>query len=141
MGKPSSIIVVILLFLLLVGIRFYESVLFYDPLLVFFKTSQTAEVLPVINQFKLVAYTALRFSLNTGISLLILWVFFQDKGIIRISSILYLILFLVLMVSFVILLNTSAAGEHMLLFYVRRFLIQPLFLLVLVPAFYFQRKK
>jgi exosortase F-associated protein len=26
------------------------------------------------------------------------------------------------------------------LFYVRRFLIQPLFLLVLIPAFYFQKK-
>jgi exosortase F-associated protein len=27
------------------------------------------------------------------------------------------------------------------LFYVRRFLIQPLFLLILLPAFYFNRRK
>jgi len=141
MRKLSTIIIVFLLFLLLIAIRFYESVLFYDPLLVFFKTSHTTEILPVLNQFKLVIHTALRFLLNTGISLLVLWVLFKDNGIIRISTILYLILFSVLIILFVILLNTSVAGEHMLLFYVRRFLIQPLFLLVLIPAFCFQRKK
>jgi exosortase F-associated protein len=31
-------------------------------------------------------------------------------------------------------------GGHLALFYVRRFLIQPIFLLLLIPAFYFQKK-
>ena len=45
-----------------------------------------------------------------------------------------------LMIAFVLLLNTSADGDHMALFYVRRFLIQPLFLLLLLPAFYFHKR-
>jgi exosortase F-associated protein len=44
------------------------------------------------------------------------------------------------MIVFVFLLESSAAGEHMALFYVRRFLIQPLFLLLLLPAFYFHKR-
>lgn len=141
MRKPIKIVSTLFLFSLLVAIRFYESVLFYDPLLLFFKTSHSTEALPKLELVKLVLHTTFRFLLNTGISLLILWVLFRDKGIIRVSAILYLLLFSILMILFVILLDTSAAGEHMILFYVRRFLIQPLFLLILIPAFYFQRKK
>ncbi|MFC7356653.1 exosortase F system-associated protein [Jejudonia soesokkakensis] len=129
------------LFLLLIVIRMYEEVLFYDPLIDFFKSEYATKALPAFDLLKLLGFTVLRFLLNTLISLLIIWVLFQKKEIIKLSGVLYLVLFVVLMLAFYVSLQISEAGNYMLLFYIRRFLIQPLFLLILVPAFYFQLKK
>jgi len=48
-------------------------------------------------------------------------------------------LFLLLIIAFVTIIGIYDAQWSMLLFYVRRFLIQPILLLVLVPAFYYQK--
>jgi len=141
MHKLTRLIVVLLLFMVLVVIRLYEEVLFYDPLVLFFKTTHTTASLPEMNLVKLVGNTTLRFLINTGISLLILRLLFKERSIVTLSVLLYGIAFIILCIMFIVLLFTSEAGSHMFLFYVRRFLIQPLFLLILIPAFYFQRKK
>jgi exosortase F-associated protein len=50
-------------------------------------------------------------------------------------------LFVILITAFFCILYFFKNQENLLLFYVRRFLIQPLFLIVFVPAFYFQKLK
>jgi exosortase F-associated protein len=142
---------VIGLFGVLVAIRAYEDTLFYDPLIPFFKLDHSTQSLPEMEHFRLVANIALRFWMNTLISLGILWLLFRKKEIIKMSVILFSIVFVVLLLAFVILLSSSptasgasenqlASGGHLALFYVRRFLIQPVFLLLLIPAFYFQKR-
>ena len=127
---------------LLVLIRAFENTLFYDPLLEFFKADYKILPLPIMDLFALQASIAFRFFLNTLISFGILWLVFRDSEIIKLSVILYVILFAVFFIAFSFIVYTSeGSGDHMILFYVRRFLIQPLFLLILIPAFYFQKYK
>lgn len=141
MSKALKILLVFFLFGGLVCIRMFENTLFYDPLLAFFKTDHSTQGLPELDTFRLLANVAFRFVLNTVISLLILWIVFKKIGVIKISALLYAISFFVLLLLFWYLLGVSEAGNTMLLFYVRRFLIQPIFLLILLPAFYFQKEK
>lgn len=142
MNSFYKIVAIGILACLLVLIRAFENMLFYDPLLEFFKADYKTLSLPVMNIFDLQASVALRFFLNTVISFAILWLVFLDKEIIKLSVILYVILFAVFFTAFSFIVYTSEGTvDHMVLFYVRRFLIQPLFLLVLIPAFYFHKYK
>lgn len=127
---------------LLVLIRAYEDTMFYDPLLEFFKMDYKSQPLPEMDTFALQTGIVLRFLLNTLISFAILWLVFKDKDIIKLSAILYCLLFVVLFLAFSFIIFTSEGSNgHLILFYIRRFLIQPLFLLILLPAFYFQKFK
>lgn len=139
MNRGIRILIVLLLFGCLILIRAFAADLFYDPLITFFKTTHSVEALPDLNSWKLLGYISLRFFLNTLISLAVLWVLFGQRDILKISSIIYLAIFTVLIVAFSLLIQSDAEGGHMALFYVRRFLIQPIFLLLLIPAFYFQK--
>ncbi len=122
-------------------IRHFEDSLFYDPLIYFFKSDYSTQSIPSINSFKLLANIVFRYGLNTILSIGILGLLFNDKGIVKLASFLYVVLFVVLIIGFSFLLFYSENSNYFSLFYVRRFLIQPLFLLILIPAFYFHRKK
>lgn len=140
MNRPLKIIIAVSLSGLLVIVRAFEGELFYDPLIRFFKVDHSTEMLPHFDMLKLVMNVALRFFINTAISLLILWFLFTKKEIIKVSALLYLAVFVVLLIAFSVLILSKEMGGHLALFYVRRFLIQPIFLLLLIPAFYFQKK-
>jgi exosortase F-associated protein len=140
MNRSLKIVMVVLLIGLLIVVRFYENDLFYDPLIQFFKVDHSTHMLPEFDMWNLLINVAIRFFINMAISLLILWFLFMKKEIIKISSLLYLAVFVVLLIAFIFLIFSKEMGGHLALFYVRRFLIQPLFLLLLIPAFYFQKK-
>ena len=142
MKRPLKIFGIIVFASLLVLIRFFEDTLFYDPLLEFFKMDYKTLPLPKMDIYPLLTSVVFRFLMNTILSLVILWFVFRDKEIIKFSVILYSFLFILLFTAFIFIVFTSeGTGSHMVLFYVRRFLMQPLFLLLLLPAFYFQKYK
>jgi exosortase F-associated protein len=142
MKRPLKILGIIVFASLLVLIRFFEDTLFYDPLLEFFKMDYKTLPLPKMDIYPLLTSVVFRFLMNTILSLAILWFVFRDKEIIKFSVILYSFLFILLFTAFIFIVFTSeGTSSHMVLFYVRRFLIQPLFLLLLLPAFYFQKYK
>jgi len=128
------------LILLLVLIRAFEETLFYDPFLEYFKSEYSQMVFPKINIFKLFFSLGMRFYLNSMISLFLLYVLFKDKEIIKITAFLYMVLGSVLMISFIFTLNFFGEENKMTLFYIRRFLIQPIFILLFIPAFYYQKQ-
>lgn len=138
MQMALKIFVGVLILFLMIAIRIFEGTLFYDPLLLFFKTNHTLLSLPEMHVPKLLAYMMLRFLMNTLLSLILLWVVFKKRAVIKLSIVLYAILFTSLLILFITLLYVNTEAPHRILFYVRRFLIQPIFLLVLLPAFYFQ---
>lgn len=139
MSRGLKIILIFIGLLLLVLVRLYAEILFYDPLLKFFKIHHTTQPLPDFETGKLLLNIILRYLMNGAISIGILWVVFQKKEVVKFSVLLYGLVLVLLTAAFLILLNTSEAGHHLALFYVRRFLIHPLLLLLLVPAFYLQR--
>jgi len=125
---------------LLICIRLFEDQLFYDPFLAYFKSEYTHAKLPQFNVFKLFFSLGIRFYLNSVISLFLLHVIFKDTKIVKFSMLLYMVLGSVLMISFIFVLTFFGEENKMTLFYLRRFLIQPIFIMLFIPAFYYQKQ-
>lgn len=128
-----------LLVILLVLIRYFESWLFYDPLLEFYHSEYLQDRTPHFDTVELLLNVFYRFFLNSVISLAIIYVAFLDKSILKFSILLYLILFLVGFPVLMFLILTIENHNFLALFYVRRFLIHPVFVIILLPAFYYYR--
>jgi exosortase F-associated protein len=126
---------------LLALIRFYEKSLFYDPLIDFYQAEYLHGVTPQFETGKILLHLFFRFWVNSALSLLILYVAFLDKNILKFSFYLYLILFIISFFVFSFLIFYIEEQHFMALFYVRRFLIHPLFVIILLPAFYYYRLK
>jgi exosortase F-associated protein len=139
----SKIRLVQFLFLvgLLVLIRAFEDQLFYDPFLDYFKNDFANLPLPVFNPFQLFFGLLFRYALNTFISLGIIYVLFKDVQMVKFALVLYYFFFMILIITFFFIIYYVNGHNNFALFYVRRFLIQPIFVLLFVPAFYYQKQK
>lgn len=141
MGKYTKYIWIGLLFCILALVRFFENELFYDPYLVFFQNDYLYLDSPRREVAKLVASTTLRYVINTIISLGILYLFFKDKSVVKFSVIVYAISYVILIALFLYFVLNPKQEDYYVFFNIRRFLIQPLILLLLLPAYYYQRLK
>jgi len=141
MPKLTRYILIVLLFLVLVAIRAFENNLFYDPYLRFFENDYLYIDNPRREISKLVFFTSLRFLLNAGVSLGILYLFFMDKSIIKFSVIIYSLAYVLLMIPFLYFVINPKQEDYYFFFNIRRFLIQPVLLILLLPAFYYHKLK
>lgn len=132
---------VLVLILLLALTRAYETTLFYDPFLEYFKEDFNALPLPEYRTLPLFLSLLFRYALNMLLSLGIIYALFQEIEMIKFATFLYLFFFLMLIVAFFSVLFLYDEPHNFLLFYIRRFLIQPVFVILFVPAFYFQKKQ
>ncbi|MEL1243495.1 exosortase F system-associated protein [Flavobacterium sp. DGU11] len=133
--KDISGVFMLLVFLVLV--RLFEEKLFYDPLLDFFR--KEGKSLPEYSSIRLFLGLAFRYGMNMLFSLGIIWIAFKDRSILKLTAGLYLVFFVI----FVAVLFTALNAEEpnlLMIFYVRRFLIQPLLLILFLPAFYYQKR-
>jgi len=140
MSNLTKIIALIFLFGLLVLIRVFENELFYDPYLLFFRDDYLRMDNPNREVFKLTAFTTLRYVINTLISLAIIYVVFRDWSMIKFAGILYAIAYIILLIMFLYFVLNPRQEDYLIFFYIRRFLIQPIFLLLFLPAFYYFKK-
>jgi exosortase F-associated protein len=122
-------------------LRYYETRLFYDPFLAYFKRDYLNLPFPEFNSVALFWNMFLRYFINSFISLLILYFLFNDQSLIKFVSVLYILLFVIMIGGFFTVLFFLDESYNFLLFYLRRFLIQPLFILLFIPAFYLQKKQ
>lgn len=130
-----------MLVLMLIAIRVFVQPYFYDPLIDYFKSDYLSKPIPQIN-FKLFFLNLLyRYSLNSTISLAIIYLVFKNIKTLMFSLKIYIIAFVVLCMILLLLLKYNLNLDYQLIFYVRRFLIHPIFLLILLPAFYYQQLK
>ncbi len=140
MKNLKKISVIGVLVILLVLVRLFEHQLFYDPLIDFYRFGgYLSGAIPEIDFPKLFLNLSFRFWLNSAISLLILYVAFLDKNILKFAALLYGVIFLVGITVFGLYVFNLTAENAMTLFYIRRFLIHPVFILILLPAFYYYR--
>lgn len=135
----TQIFLVILAIVSFAIIRNYEEFLFYDPFLIFFKNEFSHQQLPDFVEWKLLFHLFLRYVVNTILSLFIIYILFRNKGFLKLASVLYIVFFVILMLSFLVVIHFFS-DQLMVLFYIRRFIIQPLFLLLFIPGFYFQQQ-
>jgi exosortase F-associated protein len=131
--------VALLLILLLVAVRGYENSLFYDPFLSYFKGDFNVMPLPKYDLLPFLMGLLFRYGLNSVLSLGLIYVLFKDLLMIKFASFLYLFFFVALIVLFFSIIYYSGSHNNWLLFYVRRFLIQPILVLLFIPAFYYQK--
>jgi exosortase F-associated protein len=139
MSKTLRFIILVLLFGLLILIRFFEGILFYDPYLQFFENDYLYIDSPRREILKLVLFTTLRYVLNSLISLGILYVVFIDKSVVKFATLVYLVAYLLLLSAFLFFVINPTQEDYYLFFNIRRFLIQPLILVILLPAFYYSK--
>lgn len=139
MKKWLKIVLVVGLFLLFFVVRAYATSIFYDPLIDYFKEDYLHSSIPEINKWKLIAHIFFRYLLNTLISLGIIGLLFRKQDYVMLAVYFYVVAFVVLIVLFYWLLKNNFKSGYLLPFYIRRFLIHPLFFLLLLPAFYYQK--
>jgi len=141
MKKTTRIVLIILLFIMLIVIRGFIAPHFYDPLNNYFKNDYLYTSIPKIQFSTYLLNVFFRYTLNAVISLGIIFLFFQNKKTLVFAIKFYVISFIVLVVFLYALLNFNLSNDYMLIFYIRRFLIHPLFVFILLPAFYYQKLK
>lgn len=134
-----KIIITIFIIICFGIIRTFESKIFYDPFLIYFESDFKNSSFPQVDSFKLFCGLLLRYVLNTILSLILIYALFKDREILKFSIIIYSFFLVLLLGMFFIILNHFPEGSW-LLFYVRRFIIQPIFVLLFIPAFYYQQQ-
>jgi exosortase F-associated protein len=124
---------------LLFLIRAFETTLFYDPLIDYFKNDYLHQKIDDIDSWRLLINLLYRYLLNSIISLGLIWILFKRKDYVKFSGVFFVLAFIILITVFLFLLKDNFQRGYLLFFYVRRFIIQPLFLLLLVPLFFYQK--
>lgn len=136
--KPYRFLIIVVLFSLLVLVRAFASDLFYDPFIAYFKNEFLHETIPFFSGRKLLIHMVFRYFLNTVISLAIIYVAFENYSFLKFSVKFYVIAFVFLAFAFFVILKGELRQGYLFAFYIRRFLIHPLFVLILLPAFYYK---
>ena len=139
LDKKYRIILIIILFFALVMVRAFATTLFYDPFIEYFRYDYLYETVPVFSGSKLLINLFFRYALNSIISLIIIYLAFKNRNFVLFSIKFYIIAFVVLTITFFIILKGELAHGYLFAFYVRRFIIHPLFVLILLPAFYYKQ--
>lgn len=136
MHKIIKYTIILILFVLLITVRAFQVELFYDPFINYFQNDYLHLPFPEFDTTKLIISLFFRYFVNAILSIAIILLLFQKKQL-RFIIKFYVIAFIVLLMLYVISLNYFN-GNYLFFFYVRRFLIQPIFVLILIPAFYYQ---
>lgn len=140
MSRPVRIIITFILFGLLFLVRAYEMDLFYDPLILYFQNDYLYKAMPEINNWHLAVDMLFRYSINSLITLGVIYMIFRKKKYVKFAGFTMMTAFMIMIVVFSILLRTKFESGYLFPFYIRRFIVHPLFLLILLPAFYYHKR-
>jgi exosortase F-associated protein len=124
----------------LIGIRVLEGNLFYDPFLDYFHEARKNIPFPSFEWRKLIAGHLFRFVLNLFFSCLVIHFWFKNRQWTIQGALLILIIFLITFPIYLYCIYDRFDIGYLLSFYMRRFVIQPLILLLIIPMFYYRRQ-
>ena len=118
----------------LISVRFLEDKIFYDPFLAFFKGDYKVSTIPDFGSVKL------RFLLNLFFSAVVVHFMFLNKKWTLQAVALMTIAFLFFFPIYLWCLFSKMEVGYLFTFSVRRFVIQPVILLLIIPIFYYRKK-
>ena len=132
-------ILVLVGFIGLIAVRGLEGKIFYDPFLAYFKSADQSASFPEFVWGKLFFSYLFRFGLNTFFSLIIIHSIFQNKHWTKQALVLILLVFAITFPLYLYSISTKFEIGYLFSFYMRRFVIQPLILLLIIPLFYYRK--
>lgn len=138
--KIVNWIIVIIAVLGLIGIRAVEDKIFYDPFLEYFHEANKKADFPDFEWGKLIFNYIFRFLLNLIFSVIAVHFIFKRKAWTIQAAILMILVFAVTFPIYLYCISTKFEIGYLFSFYMRRFVIQPLVLLLIIPMFYYRQK-
>lgn len=124
----------------LIAVRMVEENLFYDPFLDYFHAASKQAPFPDFDWTKLIINYVFRFSLNLILSALIVHFIFINKEWTFQAVVLILLVFAITFPIYLYCIHTKFEIGYLFSFYMRRFVIQPLILLLIIPLFYYRKQ-
>ncbi len=124
----------------LVGVRMLEDAIFYDPFLNYFHEANKNISLPQFEWGKLILSHLFRFILNLFFSCIIIHFLFKNKEWTMQGAVLITIIFAITFPIYLYCIYNQFEIGYLFSFYMRRFVIQPLILLLIVPLFYYRKQ-
>jgi exosortase F-associated protein len=121
----------------LISVRFLENSLFYDPFLEFFKGNYKVELAPDFILWKLIL-SHFFFLLNLFFSAIVVHFMFLNKKWTLQAVLLMAVAFIFFPIYLWCIYSKMEIG-YLFTFSVRRFVIQPIILLLIIPIFYYRK--
>jgi exosortase F-associated protein len=124
----------------LMGVRILEDQIFYDPFLNYFHEGNKNISFPEFEWGKLIISHLFRFILNLFFSCIIIHFLFKNKDWTVQGAVLISIIFAITFPIYLYCIYDRFDIGYLFSFYMRRFVIQPLILLLIVPLFYYRKQ-
>lgn len=124
----------------LIGVRFLENKIFYDPFINYFHEANKDAIFPDFIWEKLIFSHLFRFFLNLFFSAMIVQFLFLKKEWAVQAIVMILLVFAATFPIYLYCISTKFEVGYLFSFYMRRFVIQPLILLLIVPLFYYRKQ-
>lgn len=124
----------------LIGVRAIEDTLFYDPFLNYFHEANKNIKFPAFEWGRLIMGYLSRFALNLIFSCLIIHGLFKSKQWTLQGAVMILIVFLITLPIYLYCIYDQFDIGYLFSFYMRRFVIQPLIILLIIPLFYYRKQ-
>ena len=123
----------------LISVRMVEDQIFYDPFQAFFHLANKHAPFPDFKWMPLILNYLLRFGLNLILSVAVVYFIFKNKKWTLQAIVLMLIVFAITFPLYLYCIHTQFDIGYLFSFYMRRFVIQPLILLLIIPLFYYRK--
>lgn len=124
----------------LIGVRALEDKIFYDPFLNYFHEADKSLAFPAFELGKLILGHIFRFILNLFFSCLIIHFLFKNREWTVQGAFLITIIFVITLPIYLYCIHGKFEIGYLFSFYMRRFVIQPLILLLIIPMFYYRKQ-
>lgn len=122
----------------LIAVRMLEDRLFYDPFQAYFHLANEHAIFPNFEWSPLIFGYIFRFFLNLALSTFIVHIIFNNKRWTLQAAVLIIVVFLITFPIYLYCIHTRFEIGYLFSFYMRRFVIQPLILLLIIPLFYYR---
>lgn len=138
--KNLNWFLVILGILGLVSVRILEDRIFYDPFLNYFHEANKNIPFPSFEWGKLILGYIFRFVLNLLFSCVVIHFWFKNRQWTIQGAVLIAIIFAITFPIYLYCIYNKFEIGYLFSFYMRRFVIQPLALLLIIPMFYYRKQ-
>ena len=141
MNKPIRIFILFVVAIGIISVRIFQEHLFFDPYLKFFENPSNFENISLNeNSYEIMVHIGFRYFLNSILTLLFIYFLYLQKAFVSSSFFILLLIFVLLFPVYYYFVMVDFREHTLIGFYVRRIMIQPIILLLLVPSFYYLKK-